>query len=220
MVRVAPTCRGNDVMLSDRRSALGGRWPALPLHRAAPVKPSMTRFAPTLAPYTDAGRCHIHTHWFMRMLTLGELSLRPLAAPAAGVAPACQILRGAEPTGAVVAGAVLEAACEWQGFILLLTTDGVPAEEFLHIHLLGPGLQRIDSAMLGAMYSTGSFSLLPSPEPDTLRFRFIGDTDWSVQILPEPRFRLPLWSEPTGVSRPLGFSQHFVVRGKPRREGH
>ena len=35
MVRVAPACRGDDVMLSDRRGALGRRWPALPLHMAA-----------------------------------------------------------------------------------------------------------------------------------------------------------------------------------------
>ena len=57
-----------------------------------------------------------------------------------------------------------------------------------------------------------------SAEPDTLRFRFIGDTDWSVQVLPEPGFRVPLLSEPTGVSRPLGFSRHFVVRGQPQPE--
>jgi hypothetical protein len=220
MVRVALARLGATVVLSGRRGA-SVQWLASPA--AAPHHPDEAfrwQDRANFGAAHDAGPCHIHTPCFMRMLTLGELSLRPLAAPAAGVAPACQILRGAEPTGAVVAGAVLEAACEWQGFILLLTTDDVPSEEFLHIHLLGPGLQRVDSAMLGAMYSTGSFSRLPSPEPDTLRFRFIGDTDWSVQILPEPRFRPLLWSEPTGVSRPLGFSRHFVVRGNPGREGH
>ena len=79
-------------------------------------------------------------------------------------------------------------------------------------------LHLLDSATLGGIYSTGSFSLLASTEPDTLRFRFIGDTDWSVQVLPEAGFRVPLWSEPAGVSRPLGFSRHFIVRGQPQPE--
>lgn len=161
--------------------------------------------------------CIFHVDGFMHMLTPCELSLQRLAARAPGLAPVCEILREAKPTGVQVPGAALEAAARWQSFTLLLTTDDVPSEEFLHIHLLDPDLQCIDSATLGAMYSTGSFSLLPSSEPDTLRFRFIGDTDWSVQVLPQPGFRVPLWSEPTGVSRPVGFSRHFVVRGNPQR---
>ncbi|RYH47304.1 MAG: hypothetical protein EON54_16325 [Alcaligenaceae bacterium] len=155
----------------------------------------------------------------MHLLTPQELSVERLAGRPDDEPAHCHILRNGQATGRHVPGAVLEAAAQWQGFTLLLTTDDVPAEEFLHIHLLDADLQCIDTATLGAMYSTGSFSLLPSPEPDTLRFRFIGDTDWSVQVLAEPGFRVPLWSEPTGVSRPVGFSRHFVVRGDPKREG-
>ena len=86
------------------------------------------------------------------------------------------------------------------------------------IDLLDADLRLLDSATLGGIYATGSFSPLESAELDTFRFRFIGDTDWSVQVLPEPGFRIPLWSEPTGVSRPVGFTRHFIVRGQPQPE--
>ena len=122
------------------------------------------------------------------------------------------------PTGKLVEGAILEAAAEWQGLRLLFTSDDSPFEDFLHIHLLDSDLVLLDSATIGGMYSTGSFSLLESPEPDTLWFCFIGETEWSVQVLPKPSFRLPLISEPTGVSRALGFKRHFIVRGRPKPE--
>lgn len=155
----------------------------------------------------------------MKLLTPCQLSLQRVAGLPAEAPPQCELLRQAEPTGVRVPGAVLEAAGQWQGFFLVLTTDDVPWEEMLHIHLLDARLQRLDSACIGAPYSTGSFSALPSLVPDLLRFRFMGDTDWSVQVLPKPGWRVPLWSEPAGVRRSMGFSRHFVVRGAPKREG-
>jgi len=154
----------------------------------------------------------------MHILSASELSVTHVRGHPEGAEPACEIFRNGQATGQQVRGAVLEAAAQWQSFTLLLTTDDIPFEELLHIHLLDAQLQLLDSATVGGMYSTGSFSLLESAEPDTLRFRFIGDTDWSVQVLPEPGFRVPLLSEPTGVSRSLGFSRHFIVRGQPQPE--
>ncbi|MFN4118742.1 hypothetical protein [Acidovorax sp.] len=154
----------------------------------------------------------------MHILPADALSVARIPPPADDVPPQCEILRNGQPTGRRVPGAVLELAAQWQSFTLLFTTDDTPFEELLHIHLLDAELRLLDSATLGGIYSTGSFSLLASTEPDTLRFRFIGDTDWSVQVLPEAGFRVPLWSEPAGVSRPLGFSRHFIVRGQPQPE--
>lgn len=154
----------------------------------------------------------------MRVLSLSELSVARVPGLPEGAEPVCEIFHNGQATGRQLPGAMLEAAAQWKSFTLLFTTDDTPFEEFLHIHLLDAQLQLLDSATVGGIYSTGSFSLLQSAEPDTLRFRFIGDTDWSVQVLPEPGFRVPLLSEPTGVSRPLGFSRHFIVRGQPQPE--
>lgn len=154
----------------------------------------------------------------MHVLSASELSVTHVRGLREGAEPVCEVVRNGQATGQKVPGAVLEAAVQWQSFTLLFTTDDIPFEEHLHIHLLDAQLQLLDSATVGGMYSTGSFSLLESADPDTLRFRFIGDTDWSVQVLPESGFRVPLLSEPTGVSRPLGFSRHFIVRGQPQPE--
>lgn len=154
----------------------------------------------------------------MHILSESELSVTRSAHLADDAQPVCEVVFNGQPTGRQVPGAVLEAAAQWQSFTLLFITDDTPFEELLHIHLLDAQLNLLDSATLGGIYSTGSFSLLESAEPDTLRFRFIGGTDWSVQVLPQPGFRLPMVSEPVGVSRPLGFSRHFIVRGQPQPE--
>ncbi|MFY3385807.1 hypothetical protein [Paracidovorax sp. MALMAid1276] len=154
----------------------------------------------------------------MQILSPEALSLTPVPSAADDAPPQSHIVRNGQPTGRQVLGAVLELAAQWQSFYLLLTTDDTPFEELLHIHLLGADLRLLDSATLGGIYATGSFSPLDSTAPDTLRFRFIGGTDWSVQVLPEAGFRMPLLSEPPGVSRPLGFTRHFIVRGQPQPE--
>ena len=154
----------------------------------------------------------------MHMLTPCELSLQPVEQRPAGAPPVCEIVRHAAPTGVHVPGARLEAAGEWMGFVLVLVTVGTPHEEGLHLHLLDAGLRLLDSAWIGGAYATGSFLLRPSPAADTLCFRFLGATQWSVQVLPEPGFRLPLVSEPAGVARPLGFLRHFIVRELPQAE--
>jgi hypothetical protein len=95
-------------------------------------------------------------------------------------------------------------------------TDDVPFEETLSIHLLDERLDLLDSAFLGAPYSTGSFSDLDIAGSSTVQFRFIGDTTWSVEVLPRPVLRMPFVPDAPGVKRRFGFARHFVVRGKPR----
>lgn len=129
--------------------------------------------------------------------------------------PTSELLVDGRATGKFVPGAVLEAAVAWANRYLLFMTDDVPYEEMLRVVLLDDRFALIDSALIGGPYSTGSFSSLQLSEPDTVSFRFIGDTLWEIELLSKPGFRLPFVSDPKGVSRPPGFSRHFVVRGRP-----
>lgn len=154
----------------------------------------------------------------MHLLTSAEISLTPLSPATDHQPPLSAVVRRGEPTLASMEGAILEAAFQWQDFFLLFATDDIPFEDTLRIGLFDTNFQRLDTAAIGGMYSTGSFSLLDSATSDdrVVRFRFIGDTDWSVEVLLRPQRRLPLLPEPRGVTRPLGFSQHFIVHGNPQ----
>jgi len=57
---------------------------------------------------------------------------------------------------------VLEAADEWQRHRILFVTDNIPFEDYLRIYLLDAHWQIVDSAVLGAIYTTGAFSGLDS----------------------------------------------------------
>lgn len=149
------------------------------------------------------------------MRIAGEVSARRIGSDAGAAPPTSEILLDGAPTGAIVSGALLEAAVHADGRWLLFMTDDSPFEEMLSIHLLDDSWRLLDSAVLGGAYSTGSFSALRLVPPGTAHFHFIGDADWSVEILPRAGFRVPFLADASGVSRKLGFSRHFVVRGKP-----
>lgn len=153
----------------------------------------------------------------MQLLSPAELSLVRTETPD-NVGPVSEIVRDGRPTGRQVPGAVLEVAAVWRDRLLLLNTDDIPYEDVLHILLLDRALNLLDQARLGGIYSTGRFVPLPSTEPDQLRFRFIGDTDWSIRMRDAPGWYVPYWSEPAGVTRPWGYTRHFEVRGQPRPE--
>jgi hypothetical protein len=152
----------------------------------------------------------------MDALSCHQLSLELAASAHAGQIPQSRLVLHGRPTHTLVDGAILEAAFQSRGRHLLFTTDDIPMEDMLRITLFDPGFQVLDKAVIGSMYSTGSFSLLPSEEESVVRFRFMGHTDWSVQVLPEPRLRIPFLGDPRAVTRPPGFSRHFIVRGSPQ----
>jgi hypothetical protein len=128
--------------------------------------------------------------------------------------PSSRILVNGTPS-AVVSGAQLEAAVECDGRFLLFMTDDTPFEEVLSIHLVSSDGHLLDSATLGGPYTTGTFSGLSLNPPNRVGFRFIGEADWSIEILADSAFRLPLRGDAPGVRRALGFSRHFVVHGNP-----
>ncbi len=154
----------------------------------------------------------------MDVLAPEELSLHLLREADARHKPLSDIVLAGQRIGRTVEAAVLEAAFRCDSGYLLFTTDDVPGEEFLGIHLFSPQFERLDTATLGGMYSTGSFLLLGVEGTDTVRFRFIGGTDWRLKVLPRSRLRVPLMPEARGVSRPLGFSRRFEITGRPQRE--
>lgn len=129
--------------------------------------------------------------------------------------PASEILLRAVPTGKFVAGAILEAAIHWRDQYLLLLSNDIPYEDTLNMHLLDAALTLLDTAKLGAAYSTGSFTELQLHEPNQISFRFIGGNPWRIELLTTAEFKMPLLSEPRGVSRPFNFSRRFRVHGNP-----
>lgn len=145
-----------------------------------------------------------------------ELTLRLIDAGGDEDEPVSEILLNGQSTARRVTGAVLEGAVQWTNCHLLFVTDDVPYEEMLRIVLLDSAFSTMDSARIGSPYSSGSFSGLTLVEPNTVRFRFIGDTDWRVELLPRPQLRMPFFSEPPGVYRAFGLSRHFVVHGNPQ----
>ena len=144
------------------------------------------------------------------MRVADEIALRPLAA-GADAAVRSEVLIAGRPTGAVITGVVLEAAVHCAPGWLLFLTDDVPFEELLTIHLLDREGGLLDSASIGAPYTTGTFSSMRLDPPSTVRFRFIDDADWFVEILDRPKRALPWWPDARGVRRGARVARHFIV---------
>jgi len=151
----------------------------------------------------------------MQTLNTSEIDTKPMGDPKTIQS---RVFLNGEATQTVVAGAYLEACIEWRDKYLLFMTDDIPHEDMLNIHLLNQDLELLDSATLGTMYSTGSFSDLQVIGESSLSFRFIGGVDWVLELLAEPRFALPLLSDPKGVSRRFKFKQYFDIKGDPLPE--
>lgn len=155
----------------------------------------------------------------MRLLYTSEFAAR-LASPYSDTELATsELLLDGKPTGLVVTGAVLEAAIEWQGCRIAFLTDDIPFEDMLRIYMFDAKMTWVDAAVLGAMYSTGTFTELRLQPPNALTFRFFGGTVWRMVLLAERELRLPYLSDPSGVSRKLQFFRHFRIEGKPQPEG-
>ena len=152
----------------------------------------------------------------MRIAT--QITLNPISESTEERPPTSELVLNGVPTGRRIHGAILEAAVEWNSLYLVFLTDDIPHEEMLRIVLLDEELNVLDRALIGAPYSSGSFSSLELCEPDTVKFHFIGGSPWMVQLRGSKGLRLPFVSEPQGVHRPFGFSRHFIVRGTPSPE--
>lgn len=151
----------------------------------------------------------------MALRKLEDLTVRVVNEDAENEAPNSEIMQHAAPTGKFVAGAILEAAIAWGEWRLLFLTNDIPFEDMLNIHLLDAQLNTVDSALIGGMYTTGSFGSLELIQPNSVAFSFIGDTTWRVELSEQPSLRLPFFSDPRGVYRERPFSRYFKIFGNP-----
>lgn len=145
-----------------------------------------------------------------------ELSIQPLPDGGDDSPARSEVRLRGQPCGTTVAGRVLEAAVEADGRYLLFLTDDSPYEEVLHLHLLDGQGSLLDSADLGGPYTTGTFVGPRLLDAQRVGFGFFDDKDWEVELLPGPRLRLPVLSEPMGVWRARPLRCHFVLRAQPK----
>lgn len=111
-----------------------------------------------------------------------------------------------------LSGCILEGAWQVGDALLVASGDDIPDEDMLHFSLITGA--EVDALTLGAAYSTGSFRELDRGAT-TLRFRFFGDADWQLEVLPQPALRLPWVGDPAGVSRAFGFRSRLRIEGAP-----
>lgn len=154
----------------------------------------------------------------MKLIPPSEFALKLVRPFTDQTMPQSEIVIRGEPTGKLIDGAILEAAIGWNDCYLAFITDDIPHEDTLRIYLFDPRLKLIDSATLGAMYSTGSFGHLELSPPNMLSFTFIGDTTWGLELLGQDELALPFIADPTGVSRPFAFHRRFRIYGRPKPE--
>ena len=154
----------------------------------------------------------------MRLLPTTTFSARLASPPTETELPTSELLLDGEPTGLMVTGAILQAAVEWHDYRIAFFTDDIPYEDMLRIYMFDLDMALVDAAVLGAMYSTGTFDALTLQPPDRLTFRFFGGTVWRMVLLAEPEFALPFVSDPRGVSRKFKLSRQFRIEGKPQPE--
>lgn len=151
----------------------------------------------------------------MRLLLPSECAIRPCQPYSDKAMATSTIVMDGKVTGVEVTGAVLEAAVAWQDQRLLFLTDDILHEDMLRIYLLDAQHRLLDTAVLGAAYSTGAFSDLQLLPPNSLSFSFIGGITWRLLLLSQPEFVVPWLSYPRGVSRPWKFHRSFRLEGKP-----
>lgn len=151
----------------------------------------------------------------MRIVNEDELAIKPIQPASEINIPRSAIIVNGELNDKIVSGSVLEAVINWNDFYLLFLTYDVPYEHTLNIHLLDKDLNLLDSVMLGSIHSTGPFSPLQLIEPNKVNFRFIGNKDWNIELLPKPVFNIPFFSDPIGVSRKFGFKKRFTISSNP-----
>ncbi|MCP1676826.1 hypothetical protein J2T57_003999 [Natronocella acetinitrilica] len=150
------------------------------------------------------------------MRVIREIELSPVQSVRPGGPPRSEVRLFGLDTGPVVSGAELDAAIDiGNGECLLFLTDDIPHEDVLNIHLITADGRRLDSAAIGYPYATEAFSLLEIEPPNRVHFRFMGETQWTVEILPRRELRLPLISEPRGVWRGARMFRRFRVDGAP-----
>lgn len=100
------------------------------------------------------------------------------------------------PTGRAVQGCVLEAQFELDHCYLLMTTEGHPYEEALHLTLIGRDRELLEERTLAIPYRPGVLRNVDIVSDARVEFSFFGEERWRLTIHERPRRLL-------GLRRPL-----------------
>ena len=130
-----------------------------------------------------------------------RFSLRPLPTASSGRVES-DLLDHGSSTGVKLEGAVLEGAYTVGGDILLLTSEGTPFEEALHVTLLAPDLTLRDAVTVAAPYAPGVLRDVKVVSDRTIAFAFFGGAErLRVTVLESPARHAA--AGPPGARRPL-----------------
>ena len=146
-----------------------------------------------------------------RMQLTNEIALRPYSGedePARS-----HVLISGQLAASSVSGCVLEAAVQCTVGWLLFASHDVPYEESVSNSLLNVSGELLDSADLGGMYTTGTFSDLQLEPPNKMHFQFFDDAGWYVELFDQPKLCVPwLPDGPGSVWRSKQLRRWFALR--------
>lgn len=123
-----------------------------------------------------------------------------------------EVLLDNRHTGIIVPGSILEAAVEISAErYLLFITDGILFEESLTIVLCQLELGVLEVIHIGLAYHSGQFSDLALCD-DHIRFHFMDEKLWTLQIRDTAQVTLPFIGDPAGVQRQFGFKKWIILK--------
>ena len=126
-----------------------------------------------------------------------------------------EVLLSGSSTGIIIPGKILEAAVRvTDNRYVLFVTDDVLYEESLTIVLIDSSLGIQEIVTIGNEYNSGTFEQLHISDL-SLQFRFIGDYIWGLTLEDSPKFQLPFFSDPKGVSRSKAFTRFMNISALP-----
>ncbi|WP_233210734.1 hypothetical protein [Pantoea sp. ICBG 985] len=126
-----------------------------------------------------------------------------------------EVLLSGSSTGIIIPGKILEAAVRvTDNRYVLFVTDDVLYEESLTIVLIDSSLGIQEIVTIGNECNSGTFEQLHISD-HSLQFRFIGDYIWGLTLEDSPKFQLPFFSDPKGVSRSKAFTRFMNITALP-----
>ena len=125
--------------------------------------------------------------------------------------PSLQLMRGGQPFGEPLKGALIEAQYRVDGQRhLLFVTDDVPYEETLRVYLISSDAKVLDSLEFGGYLDNGTLEDLNVIDENTIEFSFIHKKRCRLTVESRSEWKKPLAFTP-GVSRPGGFGKRYLT---------
>lgn len=122
-----------------------------------------------------------------------------------------ELLLNSQPTGIIIPGSVLEAAVEVSARrYLLFVTDGNVFEESLTLALCQLERGILEIIHIGLAYHSGQFNNLILCD-EHIRFHFIDEVSWTLQVADMAQTTLPFIGDPVGVQRRPRFKKWITI---------